>query len=71
MLSFVRRLIETPFAPELIKGKFSSLLQNYCIRQTTIESNSPWKNRAESQGMKPIKMLGSWLIQRNNVPLLL
>ena len=41
-------------APELIKGQFSTLLQKYRIRQTTTEPNSPWQNRAEGQGVKPI-----------------
>ena len=56
-------------APELIQGKFRSLLSRYRIRQTTTESNSPWQNQAEGQGVKKIKKLGLWLIQRNNTPM--
>ena len=51
---------------ELIKGKFSSLLSRYRIRQTTTESNSPWQKQAEDQGVKKIKKLGFWLLQKNN-----
>ena len=56
-------------APELVKGQFSALLQKYRIRQTTTEPNSPWQNRAEGEGVKPIKKLGTWLMQRNQAPL--
>ena len=56
-------------ALELIKGQFSTLLQKYCIRQTTTEPNSPWKNRAEGQGTKPIKKVGTWLMERDGTPL--
>ena len=56
-------------APELIHGKFRSLLQRYRIRITTTEPNSPWQNRAEGEGVKPIKKLGFWLMQRFQAPL--
>jgi len=56
-------------APDLISGQFSSLLKKYRIRQTTVESNSPWQNQAEGQGVKPIKKLGNWLLHRYQAPL--
>ena len=56
-------------APELISGRFGRLLQKYRIRRTTTEPNSPWQNRAEGEGVKPIKKLGRWLLQRYNAPL--
>ena len=56
-------------APELITGRFGKLLQKYRIRRTTTESHSPWQNRAEGEGVKPIKKVGRWLIQRYNAPL--
>jgi len=56
-------------APELIKGRFSALLSRYRIRQTTTESSSPWQNQAEGQGVKKIKKLGLWLLQKNNAPM--
>ena len=56
-------------APDLIYGKYSSLLRKYRIRQTTVESNSPWQNQAEGQGVKAIKKLGNWLLHRYNAPL--
>ena len=56
-------------APELVKGEFSTILWKYRISQTTIEPNSPWQNRTEGQGVKPIKNLGTCLIDRNDAPL--
>ena len=58
-------------APELIQGQFRSLLARYWIRMTTTESNSPWKNQAEGQGVKKIKKLGFWLLQKYNAPMCL
>ena len=55
-------------APDLIAGNFRNLLQKYRIRQSTVETNSPWQNQAEGQGVKPIKKLGLWLLQRANAP---
>ncbi len=60
--------IHSDRAPDLISGKFSKLLQKYRIRQSTVETNSPWQNRAEGQGVKPIKKLGVWLLQKSNAP---
>ena len=54
-------------APELIRGKFSFLLSRYRIRQTTTKPNSPWHNQAEGQGVKKIKKLGFWFVQKKNV----
>ena len=56
-------------APDLIAGKYRSILQKYRIRSTTVESNSPWQNRAEGEGVKPIKKLGNWLLHRRQAPL--
>ena len=56
-------------APELIAGRFGKLLQKYRIRRTTTESHSPWQNRAKGEGIKPIKNIGRWLLQRYNAPL--
>ena len=56
-------------APDLIAGNYSSLLKKYRIRQTTVESNSPWQNQAEGQGVKAIKKLGNWLLHRYQAPL--
>ena len=55
-------------APELINGQFSNLLRKYRIRQSTTEAKSPWQNRAEGEGVKPIKRLGLWLMERANAP---
>ena len=61
--------IHSDRAPELIKGQFCSLLSKYRIRSTTTESNSPWQNQAEGQGVKKIKKLGFWLLQKYNAPM--
>ena len=55
-------------APELITGKFRELLNKYRIRQSMAEAKSPWQNQAEGQGVKPIKRLGLWLMERANAP---
>ena len=36
--------IHSDRAPDIIAGKFSQLLRKYQIRQTTVETNSPWQN---------------------------
>ena len=46
-------------APELISGRFGTLLQTYRICRTTTESDSPWQNRAEGEGLNPS---GIWLL---------
>ena len=56
-------------APELIKGRFRSLLSRYRILQTTTEPYPPWQNQAEGQGVKKVKKLGFWLIQKYNAPM--
>ena len=43
--------------PELITGSFASVLQKYKIRGTTTEPNIPQQNRAEGEGVKPVKKL--------------
>ena len=60
--------IHSDRAPELIGGQFGSLLRKFRIRHTTSEPHSPWQNRAEGEGVKPIKKLGLWLMQRNGAP---
>ena len=60
--------IHSDRAPELIAGHFNKILRKYRIRQTTVETNSPWQNRAEGQGVKPIKRLGLWLLHRVSAP---
>ena len=56
--------LDSDRAPKLIRGKFSSLLARYRIRQKTTESHSPWQNQAEGQGVKKIKKLGFWLLKK-------
>ena len=56
-------------APDLISGQYGSLMKKYRIRHTTVESNSPWQNQAEGQGVKAIKKLGNWLTHRYQAPL--
>ena len=34
-------------APDIVAGKFSQLLRKYRIRQSTVETNSPWQNQVE------------------------
>ena len=60
--------IHSDRAPDLIAGQFSQLLRKYRIRHTTVESNSPWQNRAEGQGVKPVKRLGLWLLTKAGAP---
>ena len=60
--------IHSDRAPELISGRFGDLLRKYRIRQSTTEANSPWKNRTEGEGVKPIKRLRLWLMERSNAP---
>ena len=54
--------IHSDRAPDIIAGKFSQLLRKYRIRQSTVETNSPWQNQTEGQGVKPKKKLGLWLM---------
>jgi len=56
-------------APNLIAGNYRSLLHKYCIRVTTVESHSLWKNRVEGQGVKAIKKLCNWLLHCYQAPL--
>ena len=60
--------MHSDWAPDIIAGKFSQLLHIYRIRQSKMETNSPWQNQAEGQGIKPIKKLGLWLMQRAGAP---
>ena len=54
---------------ELITDYFARILQKYRIRRTTPEPNTPQQNRAEGEGIKPVKKLGSWLLHQNGAPL--
>ena len=60
--------IHSDRAPGIIAGKFGQLLQKYGIQQSTVETNSPWQNQAKGQGVKPIKRLCLWLLQRAGTP---
>ena len=55
--------------PDLIADTFGQILQKYRVRCTTTEPNTPQQNRAEGEGVKPIKKLGAWLLHRNGAPL--
>ena len=54
--------------PKLITGSFGNILQKYWIRRTTTETNTPQQNRAEIEGVEPVRKLGSWLLHRNGAP---
>ena len=61
--------IHSDRAPELITGFFARILQKYIIRRTITEPNTPQQNRAEREGVKPVKNLGGWILHRNGAPL--
>ena len=52
-------------APDLIAGTFGRILQKYRVRRTTTEPNTPQQNRAEGEGVRPVKNLGAWLLFKN------
>ena len=56
-------------APDLVSGTFGRILQKYRVRRTTTEPNTPQQNRAEGEGVKPVKKLGTWLMFKNGAPL--
>ena len=51
-------------APEVINSQFGKILQKYRIRRRTTDSNSPGQNRAKGDGVKTIKKIERWLLQR-------